>query len=87
MCNKEYNGYTNYETWLVGLWLDNDQGNSELLREISQGPGNLYGKSKELQEWVEDMNPITDASLWMDLLNGALSEVNWRELIETRMEE
>ena len=24
MCNKEYNGYTNYETWCVSLWIDNE---------------------------------------------------------------
>lgn len=26
MTKKEYNGWTNYETWLVKLWIDNDQG-------------------------------------------------------------
>ena len=25
MCN-EYNGWTNYATWNVALWLDNEQG-------------------------------------------------------------
>src|SRR5690349_15289419 len=24
--NKTYNGWTNYETWNVKLWMDNDQG-------------------------------------------------------------
>jgi hypothetical protein len=24
--NKKYNGWTNYETWCVNLWLNNDQG-------------------------------------------------------------
>lgn len=26
---KEYNGYANYFTWAVALWLDNDQGSTE----------------------------------------------------------
>lgn len=29
MNTKEYNGWTNYETWLVKLWQDNDQGDQE----------------------------------------------------------
>lgn len=26
---NEYNGWTNYETWLVALWMDNDQGSHD----------------------------------------------------------
>lgn len=26
MQHQKYNGWTNYETWCVALWLDNDQG-------------------------------------------------------------
>lgn len=26
MTTKEYNGWTNYETWLVNLWIGNDEG-------------------------------------------------------------
>lgn len=29
----EYNGWTNYETWAVNLWLDNDEGSQEMTRE------------------------------------------------------
>lgn len=34
--DKTYNGYTNYETWNCALWLDNDQGTNELMREEAE---------------------------------------------------
>jgi hypothetical protein len=29
MSDNRYNGWTNYETWAVALWIDNDQGSQE----------------------------------------------------------
>lgn len=31
--DTKYNGWTNYETWLVNLWMTNDQGGAEQLEE------------------------------------------------------
>lgn len=28
MTEKNYNGWANYETWLVKLWIDNEEGSS-----------------------------------------------------------
>jgi len=33
MSDREYNGWANYETWLVNLWMDNEQGSQEFFRE------------------------------------------------------
>ena len=30
---RGYNGWKNYETWNVALWIDNDEGLNELARE------------------------------------------------------
>jgi hypothetical protein len=35
MADTTYNGWTNYETWLVNLWIDND-GYGEYLNERAQ---------------------------------------------------
>lgn len=33
---KTYNGWSNYETWCVALWMDNDQGSYEIARETAR---------------------------------------------------
>lgn len=33
MADREYNGWTNYETWLVNLWMDNEEGSQAFFRE------------------------------------------------------
>ena len=36
MTDKAYNGWTNYETWAVSLWLDNEQGSYNYWREQAE---------------------------------------------------
>ena len=33
MANTTYQGWTNYETWAVNLWLDNEEGVHDYWRE------------------------------------------------------
>ena len=33
--NVQYNGWTNYETWNVALWLENDEGLYNLIQDSS----------------------------------------------------
>ena len=92
MTKKEYNGWHNYETWLVALWLDND-GYAEILRDeaakyvrLNQDPTTELADS--MKERMQESNPLGDqASFWADLLNGALSEVNWFEIASHYIDE
>lgn len=89
-----YNGWTNYETWNVALWIDNEEGSYLESRNMARDAVTEWtedgGREPEgvladaLREWIEDQNPLNDASAstFTDLLNAALSEVNWYEIAE-----
>jgi len=84
---NKYNGWTNYETWLVALWIDNDEGSyntaRDMAREMRNNEHRNYDLSHALKDWVEELNPLADnADLFSDLLNAALSEVDWYEIAE-----
>lgn len=36
LTEKSYNGWSNYETWLVSLWIDNEKGSQEYWQEQAQ---------------------------------------------------
>lgn len=84
-----YNGWTNYETWNVALWIDNEPGTYKERREMARAAweGNEDDEdaavrvlADSLKSWVEDMRPDLGASMFSDLLGAALSEVDWHEM-------
>jgi hypothetical protein len=87
MSDKSYNGWTNYETWNVALWIDNEPGTYEESRDMARHARSERDLATALQSWVEDMAPDLGASMFSDLLNAALSEVDWDEIAEHFYEE
>jgi hypothetical protein len=102
MTTKNYNGWTNYETWAVNLWIDNDEGaqsywrdeaiaalaeasrtESETLTAKEEAAQTLADRIKEQHE--EAQPEVT--GVFVDLLNAALSEVNWHEIAEKLIED
>ena len=77
-----YNGYTNHETWLVNLWME------EPLRELIQQNQECNGRDMHdpVYEYIE-MENGNPTSLREDLIGSALSDVNWRELYELYIED
>lgn len=116
MSDKSYNGWTNYETWAVKLWMDNEESSYRYYLELAneafdeaEAPSvnaqltgvepftreeraaiNLSARLKDEYEnaaadWLEESSK--SASIWADLLNGALSQVNWQEIAEHMIED
>jgi hypothetical protein len=78
-----YNGWKNYETWNVALWLDNDQGTQEEMTDLAyrhrDEPSDL---AKAIKDFVDEIQPDLGASMFADLLGAALDEVDYHEIAE-----
>lgn len=95
MNSNEYNGWTNYETWAVNLWMDNEQGSQEYWHgeakrildsdELRDHESQIAALADSLKEQHEESLPEL-TGFAADLLNGAMSEVNWYEIAKHLIE-
>lgn len=86
--DKTYNGWTNYETWAVKLWMDNDYEEYKHWQNRADRSTETYTLAQEIKEVFQNNNPLDgQANVYTELLNGALSEVNWHEIAEALIEE
>ncbi len=87
MERKGYSGWTNYETWLVNLWLTNDEGIYNSMLELAASCADECGAAEAIKDCIEECNPLNDtATLFTDLMNATLSEVNWHEIAKSLRE-
>jgi len=98
--SKRYNGWTNYETWAVNLWLSNEEPSYRYWEEVSQEVAdgaeatNIFTRAEQarfaladrLKAEHEEALPELQGFAG-DLLNAALSEVNWGEIAEALLED
>ena len=84
----KYNGWTNYETWNLSLWIDNDR---EWYRAVNDKAVGLVNdaltKKQEIEilrsfiiDLVQDEEPKIDACFYSDILNASIREVNFWEI-------
>ena len=58
---KTYNGWTNYETWVVNMWMDNNEGSYDYWREVAQEiHNNLEEPTNSLTKMDEAMYLLAD---------------------------
>lgn len=77
----DYQGWTNYESWVTALWLDND--GFTLPEEMTD----VYEAADYIKEIVEGGNPLADsASMYADMLNSSIQEVNFAEIAQNMID-
>lgn len=104
MSDKTYNGWSSYETWLVKLWMDNEQGTQEYFSEQaervlkdnpddpdeedndSQQSERIHMLAEMVKEHHEESLPKLEGFA-ADLMNAALSEVDWNEIANSLLED
>jgi len=100
--DKKYNGWTNYETWAVKLWMDNDEGSDSYWRDEAKSaleraiddPSDVLSAKEDatanladiIKEQHEEALPEVNGFA-SDLLNAAMSEVNWWEIASHYVDE
>lgn len=86
MEKQTYNGWTNWETWNANLWIANDW---RMAEQYTMQADDLLGSYDEedaterlsatIEDDFEQLMPEVDG-FFADMLNGAMREVDWREI-------
>lgn len=100
--DKKYNGWTNYETWVVKLWMDNDEGSYRYWQETAEELWDDNERDSDefcraMADRLKDEHEASSqdilvhahatSSVFSDLIGAALSEVNWYEIAESYVSE
>ena len=95
MCNS-YQGWSNYPTWAVSLWINNEEGSYNYWNDKAQELANEHGKdeakyklAEELKEEFANPDIFLDksASMYDDILQWAMEQVDWFEIAESMLED
>lgn len=98
---QTYNGWTNYETWVAKLWIDNDgmlnnymEQVEEIYEDVDKDDTTFTALElttmelrDRIKEYIDEFNPLPEAGMYSDLMNAALSEINYYEIAMSIVED
>lgn len=86
MADETYQGWKNRETWIVNLWLNNDQGlYTHVMDNITKY--HPLRRAEFIESYAKGL--IEDRVMTgfiSDLLNASLARVDWQEIVDGFME-
>ena len=83
----EYNGWSNRETWVINLWLTNEECYYHELRDIVKNFDTVDEQAEELEQYVRFIAGADESiGITGDLLTTSLGRVSWREIAENNQE-
>lgn len=73
-----YNGWSNYETWLVSMWY------GDYLADLANEGETLDAEQIEaiVVSMMSDYDQIPESGFLADIVNAAIRSVDWHELAE-----
>ena len=80
--DETYNGWKNYPTWAVNLWLSNDEGLYNETTRLVKNAGDRVTAADYIKDFVWDELPDMPASFASDLLMFAFQSVDWFEIAD-----
>lgn len=87
---ERYNGWTNYETWNAGLWLDDSYWHEraeEIMREENNDKDEAtFELARLMEDDAEEMMPAVEG-MYADLLGASMSRINWYEIAKHYVDE
>lgn len=85
----EYNGWTNKATWLVKLWIDNDQGEQDYWLSEAKNSPDIYTLEQALIDYHEEqlLGLRGSNGLGSDLMSWALALVDWAAIARALIED
>lgn len=98
---ERYNGWTNYETWNLKAWIDNDQGLYAQWREVARSDfddtddaDDAATRKAEASEVLAEQidsdireNAPDATGFYADVLGAAIEAVDYREIAESLIED
>jgi hypothetical protein len=77
---EEFNGWSNRETWVINLWLTNDEATNALAEKLANDAENDRQAGNVLESYFGVVESLEVDGMVADLLNAAMVRVDWAEI-------